>query len=71
MEFRLVPAIFGHLILPLVQIENANALIVRDASGRTNWDRDPNGRPPIGAFRPSTASWCKTAIWKLMMPCAS
>jgi hypothetical protein len=55
-EFRLVPAMFGHLILPLVELDQANALVVRDASGRTNWDRDPKGPaaawriPPINRF---------------------
>ncbi len=55
-EFRLVPAIFGTWILPLVSLDQADALIVRDASGRTNWDRDSSGAaagwhiPPINRF---------------------
>ena len=50
------PAIFGHLILPLVELDQPDVLVVRDASGRTNWDRDPSGAaaswhiPPIHRF---------------------
>jgi len=56
LEFRLVPAIFGHLILPDVELNDADVLVVRDASGRTNWDADPAGAaaswhvPPINRF---------------------
>jgi uncharacterized protein involved in outer membrane biogenesis len=56
LEFRLVPALFGHLILPLVQLDQADVLVVRDAGGRSNWDRDPTGPaanwriPPINRF---------------------
>jgi uncharacterized protein involved in outer membrane biogenesis len=39
LELRLVPLIFGHLVLPLVMIDQPDILLVRDASGRTNWDR--------------------------------
>jgi hypothetical protein len=35
-EFRLWPAIFGNLILPLVQLDQPNALVVRDPTGRSN-----------------------------------
>jgi len=55
-EFRLVPAIFGHWILPLVQLDQPNALVVRDGTGRTNWDRKTSGPaanwhiPPINRF---------------------
>ena len=47
-EFRLIPLIFGRLILPLVKIDEPDILLVRDSSGRTNWDRD--GRNPNEAF---------------------
>ncbi|HVZ28582.1 MAG TPA: AsmA family protein [Rhizomicrobium sp.] len=53
-EFRLVPAIFGHLKLPLVALNQPHALIVRDANGRNNWDSDGSGAgwhiPPINRF---------------------
>jgi hypothetical protein len=55
-EFRLVPAIFGHLILPDVELNGGDVLVMRDASGRTNWDADPKGAaaswhiPPINRF---------------------
>jgi uncharacterized protein involved in outer membrane biogenesis len=58
-EFRLVPAIFGHWKLPLVELEGAQALLVRDTSGRTNWDagdkasKGPSASwhiPPINRF---------------------
>ena len=55
-EFRLFPALFGHLKLPLVEINGGDALIVRDEQGRTNWDADPKGPaaawqiPPINRF---------------------
>jgi AsmA family protein len=55
-EFRLLPALVGKLILPLVELDQADFLVVRDASGRTNWDRDPKGAaanwriPPINRF---------------------
>jgi uncharacterized protein involved in outer membrane biogenesis len=44
-ELRLVPLIFGHLVLPLVKIDQPDILLVRDSSGRTNWDngnQNPN-----------------------------
>lgn len=56
LEFRLVPAIFGHWILPLVELDQAEALVVRDENGRSNWDVDPKGPaaawriPPINRF---------------------
>jgi uncharacterized protein involved in outer membrane biogenesis len=46
MEFRLWPALFGTLILPLVEIDQPNLLVVRDANGRTNWDRTHSGNAP-------------------------
>ena len=47
-EFRLLPLLFGKLILPLVRIDEPDILLVRDAGGRTNWDR--GGRNPNEAF---------------------
>ena len=47
-EFRLMPLLFGKLILPLVRIDEPDILLVRDAGGRTNWDR--GGRNPNEAF---------------------
>jgi uncharacterized protein involved in outer membrane biogenesis len=53
-EFRLVPLFFGHLILPLVKIDHPDVLLVRDASGRTNWDNGSGNHawkiPPIQRF---------------------
>ena len=48
-ELRLVPLLFGHLVLPLVKIDQPDILLVRDANGRTNWDR--GGRNPNEAFK--------------------
>jgi uncharacterized protein involved in outer membrane biogenesis len=55
-EFRLWPAIFGNLILPLVRLDQPDALVVRDPTGRTNWDSSKTGAaaswhiPPINRF---------------------
>jgi uncharacterized protein involved in outer membrane biogenesis len=55
-EVRLVPLIFGNLIVPLIKIDEPDILLVRDANGRTNWDRgnqNPNEAwrlPPIQRF---------------------
>lgn len=55
-EFRLVPAIFGKWIIPLLKVDEPDILLVRDESGRTNWDsggRNPNEAiklPPIRRF---------------------
>jgi AsmA family protein len=55
-ELRLVPLIFGNLVLPLVKIDEPDILLVRDAGGRTNWDsgnQNPNEAwklPPIKRF---------------------
>jgi uncharacterized protein involved in outer membrane biogenesis len=55
-ELRLVPLFFGRLVLPLVMIDQPDILLVRDSSGRTNWDRgnrNPNeawNLPPIRRF---------------------
>ncbi len=48
-EVRLVPLIFGDVILPLVRIDEPELLLVRDANGRTNWDS--KGQNPNEAFR--------------------
>ena len=48
-EVRLLPLIFGNLILPLVKIDRPDILVVRDASGRTNWDS--KGQNPNDAFK--------------------
>lgn len=55
-ELRLLPLLIGRLILPLVAIDHPQFLLVRDASGRTNWDRNgenpnqPLNLPPIRRF---------------------
>ena len=49
-ETRLIPLIFGDLILPLVKIEDAQLLVVRDANGRTNWDSH-DGKAPNDAWK--------------------
>lgn len=55
-ELRLLPLIFGNLILPLVKVDEPELLVVRDASGRSNWDGDKTGSaaawklPPIQRF---------------------
>jgi uncharacterized protein involved in outer membrane biogenesis len=55
-EFRLVPLIFGNLIVPLLKVDEPDILLVRDETGRTNWDsggRNPNEAlklPPIKRF---------------------
>ncbi len=48
-ELRLMPLLFGNLILPLVQFDQPDVLVVRDATGRTNWDGD--GASSDGAWR--------------------
>jgi len=48
-ELRLVPLIFGELILPLVRMDQPDILVVRDESGRTNWDR--GSRKPGQAWK--------------------
>ena len=37
-EVRLVPLFWGKLVVPLARIDQPDILLVRDASGRTNWD---------------------------------
>jgi uncharacterized protein involved in outer membrane biogenesis len=55
-EVRLLPLFLGDLILPMVQIDRPDVLVVRDASGRTNWDAKGNSDktgwklPPIQRF---------------------
>ena len=55
-ELRLAPLIWGRLILPLVKIDQPDILLVRDETGRTNWDsggKNPNQAwklPPIRRF---------------------
>ena len=51
-EFRLWPALFGHLILPLVELDHPDLLLVRLADGRTNWDGSGKSLkiPPIQRF---------------------
>ncbi|HTC83145.1 MAG TPA: AsmA family protein, partial [Rhizomicrobium sp.] len=55
-EVRLLPLFKGQLILPLVRIDRPDILLVRDASGRTNWDsgnktlNDAWKLPPIRRF---------------------
>jgi uncharacterized protein involved in outer membrane biogenesis len=54
-EMRLLPLFRGDLILPLVQIDRPDVLVVRDADGRTNWDgrendKEPFDLPPIRRF---------------------
>ena len=55
-EVRLVPLFWGHLVVPLVRIDQPDILVVRDADGRTNWDRADAGPneayklPPIQRF---------------------
>ena len=47
-EVRLVPLIWGNLVVPLVKIDQPDVLVVRDASGRTNWDNGV-GQPGLEA----------------------
>lgn len=53
-EFRLWPALFGHLVLPLVALEQPDVRVLRAADGRSTWDggRDNEGwkLPPIQRF---------------------
>ncbi|MCP5411161.1 MAG: AsmA family protein [Alphaproteobacteria bacterium] len=55
LEFRLFPLLLGKLVLPLVQLEKPQVFLVRQESGRTNWDSDSPGDgawklPPIQHF---------------------
>ncbi len=55
-EMRLLPLLIGRLVLPLVELDGPNVLLVRQASGRSNWDRVDGGDsgpwqlPPIRHF---------------------
>jgi uncharacterized protein involved in outer membrane biogenesis len=55
-ELRLLPLFRGHLVLPLVSIDQPDVLLIRDETGRTNWDsgnKTPNDAwklPPIQRF---------------------
>ncbi len=54
-EFRLWPALFGTIILPLVAFDQPDILVVRTPDGRTNWDSQGAGKtgwriPPIQRF---------------------
>ncbi len=54
LEFRLWPALFGNLVLPLVALERPDVRVLRTADGRSNWDGG-DGRggwklPPIQRF---------------------
>jgi uncharacterized protein involved in outer membrane biogenesis len=54
-EFRLWPALFGTIILPLVVVDRPDIFLVRASDGRTNWDSAPPGKqewkiPPIQRF---------------------
>jgi uncharacterized protein involved in outer membrane biogenesis len=55
-ELRLLPLLRGHLVLPLVSVDRPDILLVRNETGRTNWDsgdKTPNDAwklPPIRRF---------------------
>jgi len=55
-EFRLLPLLRGHLVLPLVSIDQPDIFLLRDETERTNWDsgnKTPNDAwklPPIRRF---------------------
>ena len=51
-ELRLLPLFRGQLILPVVDIEQPDILVVRNADGRSNWDTGSTGwnLPPIRRF---------------------
>jgi uncharacterized protein involved in outer membrane biogenesis len=54
-ELRLMPLLRGKLILPIVQLDRPDLLVVRDAQGRTNWDSGAEDKtgwklPPIRRF---------------------
>lgn len=50
LEARLIPLIFGELVLPVVKIDDADILLVRDETGRTNWDSH-SGKTPNDAWK--------------------
>ena len=53
-QLRLMPLLRGRVILPLVQIDRPNIYLLREESGRTNWDggdsRQAFRLPPIRRF---------------------
>lgn len=54
-EFRLWPALFGHLVLPLVKLDRPDIRVMRTAEGRSNWDTGQSSSngwkiPPIQRF---------------------
>ncbi|HWD26665.1 MAG TPA: AsmA family protein [Rhizomicrobium sp.] len=53
-SFRLVPAIFGDAILPLVQLDRPDIVVLRRADGVTNWEFGSGNTgwnlPPIQRF---------------------
>jgi len=53
-ELRLMPLFRGELVLPILEIERPDILLVRDAQGRTNWDSGDGNTgwklPPIHRF---------------------
>jgi uncharacterized protein involved in outer membrane biogenesis len=55
-SFRLIPLLFGHLILPAVEIDRPEIQVVRDAQGRTNWD-----------FGKSSSGWHIPVIQKFIV----
>jgi uncharacterized protein involved in outer membrane biogenesis len=56
-EFRLLPLLFRwSLVVPVVTLDRPDVLVVRDETGRTNWDRIRSGNtgwklPPIRRFQ--------------------
>ena len=53
-EFRLWPALFGRLVLPLLALEQPDVRMLRTADGRNNWDGGNKSQgwkiPPIQRF---------------------
>jgi len=55
-ELRLLPLFVGRLVLPSVELDNPDVLVVRQRSGRSNWDSAGGGDagpwklPPIHRF---------------------
>ena len=53
--FRLWPALFGHIVLPLVRFDRPDFFLLRKDDGRTNWDSGSTSKqgwriPPIQRF---------------------
>jgi uncharacterized protein involved in outer membrane biogenesis len=49
LELMLMPLFAGRLVLPLVSIDQPDILLLRDETGRTNWDS--GGKTPSDAFK--------------------